>query len=92
MDSLRTHVGELHAQTVVADTEHNAASTFITGVVQNGEHNDLGESDEADAVEPLGVLDASVDDITKDLTPHISHKAAAPASDQTVDDLVSARP
>lgn len=88
MDSLRTHVGELHAQTVVADTEHNAASTFITGVVQNGEHNDLGESDEADAVEPLGVLDASVDDITKDLTPHISHKAAAPASDQTVDDLL----
>jgi hypothetical protein len=88
MDDLRTHMNELHTRTLVAATQAHASKVF------NGratEHNDLGESASPVSAEPeesMGVLDLNTDQITKDLTPHISHEAPKQGTDADVDALL----
>lgn len=90
MDDLRSHMGQLHTQQLITDTEKEANKAFDSEHGKVEEH-DLGESDSLSTpveVESLGVLDASFDDITKDLTPQLVHKSPAAVDDQTVEDLL----
>jgi len=92
MDDLRHHMGDLHTMTLVDETAAQAEHMYDAEQGKVKQH-DLGEgasiNSEEVPEEPMGVLDATAEDLTEDLTAHISHKAdELPATDSTVDDLL----
>jgi len=87
MDDLKSHVRELHSHMRVADTETNVRQEYEREEAAQKKLNDmdLGESDSISASEAhaekrdsMGVLDASADDLAKDLTVDF-HQRTAPS-------------
>jgi hypothetical protein len=89
MDDLKYHVNVLHSHMRVANTESEVREEYEREEQNQKKMNDLGESDSVSsdtAHRSMGVLDASADDLEKDLTVDFHQHTAA--TEEKADDLM----